>query len=208
MSVGTDDWSNADEVVDFIDQHRNRKYEVGEMFVLPDNDQTYQVIAVRPIKRNGDFSLFLDLETECAVEGCEAMFIVPVEVHRWRKGRYLTRCCPEHYRKYATTMPYAWKTRAERAVLIEQEKLREDRAAQVARVVKDTPRTGPFQDCVLDAARVLGYATPGTIELLGPSAEEKVVQLAIRAWPKPRGRDTRRQRIVRAIAQLQKRDLL
>ena len=89
-------WSNADAVVEFLEQHRERRYVVGDYVVLPDIGQRYDVVAVRPFRRDGRLFMFLDLEAVCAVEGCGSVFRTDMEVNRWRKGRKLRRCCPEH----------------------------------------------------------------------------------------------------------------
>lgn len=123
------EWTNADEVEAFIAEHKDR-WSVGDKFVLPDIEQAYTVLAVRPFRNRGKFRLFVDLEAECAVEGCGDYLVTTKEVHQWRASRYLMRCCEAHNRQFTTTMPGAWKTKAEREAL----------RAERARGFEDVPR--------------------------------------------------------------------
>lgn len=191
-------WSNADEVEYFIEEHTNRKYAVGETLVLPDIDQTYVVKAVRPFRHNGDFHLFLDLEAECAVQGCTYPVGVSVEVHRWRKNRHMPRCCPVHRYKFATTMPGAWKTMEEREALVARS---QQVAAAVTKAAKVHIRAGHIERAVLRAETLLSVVSDRP-------TDAQLVAATVPMLSRPAGRDTRKQKVVRAIAALRQRGLL
>ena len=108
-------WSNADEVKAFIEDHKAGRWDVGDRFVLPDIEQPYTVVAVRPFRHRGKFKLFVDLEAPCAVENCEEYLIVTKEVHQWMASPYLPRCCADHKFGFSTPMQNAWKTEEDRA---------------------------------------------------------------------------------------------
>lgn len=168
------DWSNADAVVDFID--RTERYQVGDSFVLPDIGQRYEVGAVRPFKRDGKFYLFLDLFAECAVEGCSNRVHSPVEVNRWRQGRYLMRCCPEHRYQFQSPMPGAWKTLEERLVV--RKPVQRRKVGVVQRVVLSV-----LQDYQLVGEKI---------------SYETLIRASVDRLPKAGKRDVRRQVVRRA----------
>lgn len=177
-------WTNADEVKAFIEAHKDGRWEVGDRLVLPDIEQAYEVVAVRPFKRRGKFLLFVDLEAACAVDGCENYLLASKEVHQWMSSPYLPRCCPDHKFQFSTPMDCAWKT---------QEQIAELKAKIAAPVVK-TPRVGPNERAVLDAVdqlSVLSDAERLTV----------LVDYAIGLLPPgaPGKRDTRKQSVVRAL---------
>lgn len=196
------DWSNADEVDDFIMSHKDRKWEEGERFTLPDIDQEYEVVAVRAFKRHNTFRLFVDLEAQCAVEGCEEYLMTSKEVHQWRTSYYLPRCCAEHRGAFNTPVKNAWLTAAQRE---KREALDAARAAvkqaKKARASRG-PRVGRVEQAVLNAVahaslvaeRIsLRNLTDHAVGLLKPTAGK---------------RDTRRQSVVRAVQAMVKRGRL
>jgi len=175
-------WTNADEVNAFIEDHKGGKWAVGDRCVLPDIEQAYEVIAVRPFKHRGKFRLFVDLEAACAVDDCGSYFIVTKEVHQWMASPHLTRCCPEHRFGFGTPMPNAWKT--------------QEQIAQIPVKVKKVkqPRVGANERALLDAIEDLSLvydSVPSSVLVV--HAVEKL----------PRGasgkRDTRGQSVVRAL---------
>jgi hypothetical protein len=183
-------WSNADEVQAFIEDHKNGRWEVGDGLTLPDIGQAYTVVAVRPFKHRGRFQLFLDLEAECAVEGCGEYFLASKEVHQWMSSPYLVRCCPEHRHGFSTPMQSAWKTEEQRKALEGQR-----RAKAEAKRAKGAQR-GVNEVAVLQAIEELGLVAEF-------ASGEEVVRLAIGKLPEPaRGRDTRRQSVVRSLRKL------
>lgn len=199
-------WSNADEVMTFIEDHDNCRFEVGHAFTLPDIGQTYTVIAARPFRRNKSFYLFLDLETVCAVEDCSNPFVISVDVNRWRKSRHLTRCCQEHSYKFSTSMPYAWKTADERYALQQQDDERARRRALVE-VERERQRNevkvGLVEQAVLDAVRDLDPVSSA------PSWGDVVRTAVAKLTPPAVGRrDTRKQQVARAYRNLQHKGLL
>lgn len=187
------DWSNADEVDAFILSHKDRKWEEGERFILPDIDQEYEVVAVRAFKRHNSFRLFVDLEAQCAVEGCDEFLMTSKEVHQWRTSYYLPRCCTEHRGAFNTPMKNAWLTYEQR-----EKRAVKDAAKAAKRAAKRSkgPRVGRIEQAVLQAVanawlvadRVsVEHVTEHAIGLLRPTAGK---------------RDTRRQMVVRAVQAL------
>lgn len=199
-------WSNADEVMTFIEDHDNCRFEVGHAFTLPDIGQTYTVIAARPFRRNKSFYLFLDLETVCAVEDCSNPFVISVDVNRWRKSRHLTRCCQEHSYKFSTSMPYAWKTADERYALQQQDDERARRRALVEAErerQRNEVKVGSVEQIVLSTAQDLDLVSPH------PSVDAVVAAAVPKLRPSAAGlRDTRKQQAVRAYHRLREKGLL
>jgi hypothetical protein len=181
-------WTNADEVKAFIEDHKAGRWMVGDRFVLPDIEQAYEVLKVRPFKHRGKFKLFVDLEARCAVDDCEEYLVTTKEVHQWMASPYLVRCCPSHRGCFGTTMRDAWKTQ-------EQIAQRPVKAAKVK--AKPAPRTGPNEQAVLEAMQAMALVA----DQIGV---EHVISHAIDLLPAaPAGqRDTRRQRIVRGLTSL------
>lgn len=175
-------WTNADAVDEFSGADR---YRVGDSLVLPDVEQRYTVIDVRAFPHGGRFRMFVDLEAVCAVEGCGQLLLCSKEVHEWRASRYLTRACPDHRRQFQTPMKDAWRTSGEIAA----------RPAKKAKKAKApvVQEVGVVQQAVLD---VLG----GMMLLAERVRAVRVVEEAVRALPvASAGRDTRQQRVVRAL---------
>lgn len=199
-------WSNADEVMTFIEDHDNCRFEVGHAFTLPDIGQTYTVIAARPFRRNKSFYLFLDLETVCAVEDCSNLFVISVDVNRWRKSRHLTRCCQEHSYKFSTSMPYAWKTADERYALQQRDDERARRRALVEAErerQRNEVKVGSVEQIVLSTAQDLDLVSPH------PSVDAVVTAAVPKLRPSAAGlRDTRKQQAVRAYHRLREKGLL
>lgn len=193
-------WSNADEVVLFLEEHLDRKYEVGETLVLPDIYQEFEVIAVRPFKRGKSFYLFLDIEASCAVLDCDEKFVCSYEVHRWRAARYMTRSCPAHMRQFRSEMPHAWKTSDERRALSVAGDRELQRKAVLAEI-RARPRMGVVERAVMDA-----YEDAAVVQ--ASVHEDQLVAAAAAKVPRPVGRDTRKQRTVRALDALCSRGLL
>lgn len=181
-------WSNADEVKAFIEAHKGGRWSVGDRFVLPDIEQAYEVVAVRPFKHRGKFKLFVDLEAACAVDGCEEYLIATKEVHQWMSTPHLTRCCEAHRYQFSTPMVDAWKT---------QEQIAARPVTQPKVKAEPKPRLGPNERAVLEAMHAMSlvgdrvgveYVVSHAIDLLPPAENGK--------------RDTRKQRVTRAIASL------
>lgn len=200
------EWSNADEVIKFLDDHKDIRFEAGDYLELPDIEQVYTVVAARPFRREGSFYLFLDLETTCAVEKCDNQFVVSMDVNRWRKSRYITRCCPEHPRWFNTPMPMAWKTIEERMDLAEVNAQRSSRRRyreEALRKMREQPRYGSAQAAVVSAVKDL-------TDVLGREpTDADTIKLACAKLPRPgSARDTRKQQTTRALASLRRRGLL
>lgn len=181
-------WTNADEVKAFIEEHKGGRWLVGDRFVLPDIEQAYEVVAVRPFKHRGKFKLFVDLDAQCAVEDCENYFIATKEVRQWMSSPYLVRCCERHRGGFSTPMADAWKTQ-------EQIAARPPFTPKVK--TPPPPRTGPNEQAVLDALEDLSVVADRVCVF-------DVIQLAASKLAKDDKRDTRRQRVVRAINSLSK----
>lgn len=183
-------WSNADEVKAFIDGHKDGRWVVGDRFVLPDIEQSYEVIAVRPFKHRGKFRLFVDLEAMCAIDDCGEYFITTKEVHQWMASPHVTRCCQTHRYGFSTPMEHAWKTQEQRAQV------------EVKRPVVQAPkppRVGVNEQAVLDALDDLSLLWDEI--KIGAAIEYAIGKLP----PAPEGkRDTRRQTVVRAVNSLHK----
>jgi hypothetical protein len=182
-------WSNADEVNAFIEDHKGGRWGVGDRCVLPDIEQPYTVVAVRPFSHRGKFRLFVDLEAPCAVVECQEYLVTTKEVHQWMSSPHLTRCCVAHKYGFSTGMVGAWKTAEQRAG--ERERL-ELRGRQEA-----LPHVGLNERAVLEALEA--------VSLVGDQiGVEHVVSHAVALLPPAGrgGRDTRRQRVVRAIGSL------
>lgn len=180
-------WSNADEVDAFIVGHKDMRWAVGDKFCLPDIEQAYNVIAVRPFKHRGKFNLFVDLEAQCAIETCEEYFITSKEVHQWMSSPHLSRCCKDHRFQFSTTMPDAWKTEAQRLA----------KAAKPVKAAKAKapPGVGRIEGAVLRAADDLSV-------LADSASVADLVRYAIGKLEAGSGRDTRRQKVVRAVQSL------
>lgn len=188
-------WTNADEVEAFLNEHRDTRYEVGDNFTLPDIDQQYAVIAVRMFKHGKRFRLYVDLSAECAVAGCSELLVCSKEVHEWRASPWLPRSCEDHRRQFSTPMPHAWKT---------SDKVEELLAAKAAKLPKARkPRpVGSVQAVLL-----------GVLEDMAVVSDQPAVELVLasasRCLPAAVGaRDTRRQRLVRALDDLASRGLV
>jgi hypothetical protein len=181
-------WTNADEVKAFIEDHKGGRWSVGDRFVLPDIEQAYEAVAVRPFKHRGKFKLFVDFEAQCAVDGCGEYLITTKEVHQWMGTPHLVRCCPAHRYGFSTPMEDAWKTS-------EQIAQKPVKAAKVK--AEPALRIGANERAVLAAV--------DTLSLVGDRiGVEHVISHAIDLLPPaPAGtRDTRRQRVVRALTSL------
>jgi hypothetical protein len=177
-------WSNADEVGAFIEGHKDVRWAVGDKFCLPDIEQYFEVIGVRPFKHRGKFKLFVDLEARCAIETCEEYFITTKEVHQWMSSPHLTRCCEAHRFQFSTNMRDAWKTEAQRLA----------RPVKAAKV-KAPPRVGRVEGAVLRAAEDLAVVADS-------ATVADLVKHAIGKLAAGTGRDTRRQMVVRAVQSL------
>jgi hypothetical protein len=181
-------WTNADEVKAFIEDHKGGRWEIGDRFVLPDIGQVYTVIAVRPFKHRGKFKLFVDFDAQCAVDDCGEYLITTKEVHQWMSSPHLVRCCQEHRGGFVTPMVGAWKTSEQIA----------QRPVKVAKVKpKPVLRVGANERAVLEAVDTLSLVSD-------KFAAEQVISHAVEMLPPARDgkRDTRRQRVTRALASL------
>lgn len=207
MKVGLEDvmLSNADEVISFLDQHVDRRFEVGESFVLPDVGQEYTVVAARPFTLGGKFHLYLDLEAQCAVPECEQVLSCAVDVRLWRNKTSLPRCCPTHRYGFRSPMEGAWKTLEQRLELMEEQDRKAQRKQQREQAkerLRREARRGPAQSAVL--------AAKADLELVTAAPDrEQVVRLAMSKLPRPASRrDTRKQQVVRAYRALSEQGLL
>lgn len=180
-------WSNADEVGAFIEDHKAVRWTVGDKFCLPDIEQAYNVIAVRPFKHRGSFKLFVDLEAQCALETCEEYFITTKEVHQWMSSPHLTRCCEAHRFRFSTPVKGAWMTEAQRLAM-------PVKAAKAVKA-KAPPRVGRVEGAVLRAADDLAVVADS-------ATVADLVKHAIGKLAAGVGRDTRRQMVVRAVQSL------
>ena len=188
------DYNNADEVMAFIKDHKGQQWQVGDRLVLPDIEQPYSVVQVRPFKTGKKFYLYVDLESACAVGGCGEPFIVSKEVHEWMASPYLTRCCPDHRGAFQTPMKDAWLTPDRRA---KRDAKAAERAVRKAAKVP-VERLGRVEQIVLDAAEALTLVREDV-------GLEDVVAFAAMLMPKPDGRDVRKQVCMRAAKSLAKR---
>jgi hypothetical protein len=181
-------WTNADEVKAFIEDHKAGRWVVGDRFVLPDIEQAYEAVAVRPFKHRGKFKLFVDLEARCAVDDCEEYLITTKEVHQWMATPHLVRCCPSHRYGFSTPMADAWKTSEQIAQRVPKEPKAKPKPAL---------RIGANEQAVLEAMQAMALVA----DQIGV---EHVISHAIDLLPAtPAGqRDTRRQRVVRALISL------
>lgn len=180
--------TNADVIEQFLD--RKDHFTVGETFTLPDVDQVYEVVTVRPFTKEGKFFLFVDLAAICAVEGCDELVMLSMDVFRWRKSRYVGRCCPEHRYQFHTPMKGAWKT---------SEELQEPVVRRRRRKVK---RVGSLQRLVLDTFE-------GLMLVDGRPKRSSVIEMVVASMDPPTvGRDTRKQRTERAYDLLVKSGFL
>lgn len=180
-------WSNADEVGAFIEDHKAVRWTVGDKFCLPDIEQAYNVIAVRPFKHRGSFKLFVDLEAQCAVETCEEYFITTKEVHQWMASLHLTRCCEAHRFRFSTPVKGAWMTEAQRLA-------KASKSVKAAKA-KAPPGVGRIESAVLRAAEDLAVVADS-------ATVADLVKHAIGKLEAGTGRDTRKQTVVRAVQSL------
>lgn len=191
-------WTNADEVLYFLKQHpHGTRYAVGDLFTLPDIEQTYVVHAVRPFVSGKTSTLYLEFQATCAVEGCGKDFLTTKTITEIRKTPYLIRTCEDHRRRFKSPDPDAWKTSAELAVRAKEKA--EARAKAEQKVREAVPRTGPNERAVLDAIEALSMVRDTAPVSL-------VVDTAVGLLERPQKgvRDTRRQRAVRALQSLRK----
>jgi hypothetical protein len=188
-------WTNGDAVEDFIASRKGR-WDVGDKFVLPDIEQAYTVIAVRPFMHRGKFRLFVDLEAECAVEGCGAYLMTTKEVHQWRASRYLVRCCESHTKQFSTPMENAWKTQAE----IAEARARVSGAEKPKPVATRKMKIGVWENAVLAAFYRVG----------GAAADAELVRQASKSFLPVTApyRDVRTQNLWRAVRSLRAKGML
>jgi hypothetical protein len=185
-------WTNADEVKGFLDEHpRGVRFNVGDRFVLPDIEQAYVVHAVRPFKTKRGVEVYLEFASTCAVEDCGCEFLFTKSLSEMCKSPYVMRTCPEHRRAWKTPMEDAWKTSEER------------KAAEAARESKEQEalersglRMGSNERLVIDALEDLLLVDDApTVSALLAHAVGKMPYLVGK-------RDTRRQQVSRALANL------
>lgn len=181
-------WTNADAVEEFIEGHKDRRWCAGDSFVLPDIEQTYSVLTVRPFRHRDRFYLYVDIEAQCAVEGCGTYFMATKDVHQWKTNRNLPRCCAAHRYQFKTDMVNAWKTSAEIAAIVPKPPKVKRKPKSRVLGVNELALHRALQHCGLVTDR--------------PSLED-VIQTAVALLDKPQGkRDTRRQVVKRAILQM------
>lgn len=183
-------WTNADEVKAFIEEHKGGRWEVGDRFVLPDIEQSYTAVAVRPFKHRGRFKLFVDFEAQCAVEGCEEYMIATKEIHQWMASPHVVRCCDAHRGCFRTEMEDAWKTQEQREAAAAK------RASKPPEEPK-MPKLGRVEQTVVDV--VADFAL-----VVDRVAASDVIGKAAAALGRPAAgkRDTRRQVAARALHSL------
>lgn len=197
-------YSNADEVAAFIGSHTERRYEVGESFTLPDIGQTYVIEAVRPFRLEKRLYVYLDLAAACAVDGCGNPVRCSVDIGLWVRNRHLPRCCPSHRRGFRSPMPGAWwdleRREAELAKLDKRAAARSRKTALQA-YRRANSRRGHVERAVLRAEGLLSVVSDRP-------TDAQLVAAAVPMLSRPAGRDTRKQKVVRAIAALRRRGLL
>ncbi len=181
--------TNAEAVQWFLDG--GSRIKAGQSFTLPDIGQRYVVRRVKPRQKpEGGWWLFLTLVAPCAV--CGRNFSQEKEASQWRRSLYVTRCCPAHRGSWKSEMPHAWKTRLE---------LLKHPPAKAEPVKPDGPRLGAVEVIVLGVVEEL--------RLVWDEPEDAAIVLwASERMPAGQGRDTRRQRILRALASLRERGLV
>ncbi len=190
--------TNADEVLAFLAEHpKGTRFEEGELFTLPDIEQTYTIHAVRSFRRGQRTVIYLELMATCAVEDCENEFLCTKAVDELRKSQYLTRTCEEHRRAWSTPWKDAWSTSEEIRAREAAAETRRQEALERAAVV----RYGTVEQAVLDAARELAVlrSVVGWRELRDHAAQRLV---------KPAKRDTRWQQAQRAMNGLVEKGVL
>lgn len=178
--------SNGDVVEEFL--RRKVKFRKGDSFVLPDVDQRHTVEEVRVVQEGSRWRLYLVMSSGCAV--CGARFTYTKQVDQWRSRYQVTRCCDEH--RYGwRTFRGAWLTSSEQ---IEREVIREAKPKKPKR-----PEFGTVEQVVVDAAK-------GLVLVYEHVNDRDVLRLAVeRIEPPEKGRDTRRQRVVRAMRNVAER---
>lgn len=184
-------WSNADEVMAFIADHKDTKWQKGDCFSLPDIEQAYTVVDVRAFWHRNKSHLFVDMEAQCAVEDCEEYFLFSKEVHQWVKSRHVKRCCDKHRGQFATRMVDAWKTIEEREEIAAQR--RRDRPPPKPR----EPRVGPVEKQIRNLLVGLDVVYGSQWEHALEPLLQRIVPLL--PPPAPGKRDTRRQVAMRSL---------
>jgi hypothetical protein len=180
--------TNAEAVQWFLDG--GSRIKAGQSFTLPDIGQRYVVRRVKPRpKPGGGWWLFLTLVAPCAV--CEVNFAQEKEASQWRRSLYVTRCCPAHRGSWKSEMVHAWKTRLE---------LLKHPLAPV-KVEPTGPRLGAVEAIVQRVVEDLRLVWDEPDEAL-------IVAQSVERMPTGGGRDTRRQRVIRALASLRKAGLV
>lgn len=195
------EWSNADEVEYFLDNHKGFKFAVGDALTLPDIGQEYTVAAARPFRKEGRMYLYLDLVAECAVDGCHNTFGCTVDTGMWRNKPHLKRCCADHRYGFHTTMPGAWWLAARREEEVRAEDLRRLRKAAAADRRRGRGRRGVVERAVMAALSDLKVVTD-------TPTDDQIVRLACPRLSVPLKRDTRKQNVTRCLASLRRRGLL
>lgn len=191
-------WTNADEMADFLGRHpKGTRYEVGDFFDLPDIEQRYFVHAVRPFVSGKTSTVYLEFRSTCAVEGCGKEFLTTKTITELRKAPYMIRTCEDHRRRFKSPDPDAWKTSAELALRAKQKAEAKAKEEQKAR--EAVPRTGPNEQAVLTALEGLSL-------LQVTATVSQVADAAVGLLPPEVAgkRDTRRQRVMRALKTLRK----
>lgn len=178
--------SNGDVVGEFL--NRRVRFKKGDSFVLPDIEQRHTVDEVRVVQEGSRWRLYLVMASSCAV--CGVRFTYTKQADQWRSRYQVTRCCEEH--RYGwRTFRGAWLTSPER---VEREMIREAKPTKPKRA-----EFGAVEQIVVDAAN-------GLVLVYEHVNDMDVLRLAIeRIDPPEKGRDTRRQRVVRAMRNVAER---
>lgn len=101
--------TNQEAIAQFHQAFRNRRVEVGEVLVLPDINQIYEVVGHKFWKRKESrfYTVNLVFETECVMCGA------PFEIIAHRNFKGLARTCKEHRKQWKNPNRQS-KTRAPR----------------------------------------------------------------------------------------------
>lgn len=188
-------YTNGDAIDGFLEREEGEYIVAGDILVLPDVNQVVTVREVRFFKsQSGRPVLYFDLETVCAVPGCENLVQFSKTVFEWRKSPYIRRCCTEHLGQWRTPIEFAWMRSDERK----------------ARLGKRRPLHTPHPKGEAKRAPLGGVEAEvrAVLDLVEPVGVEALIQAAAAGLPKPSGRDTRRQVVARAVLSLQRRGLL
>jgi hypothetical protein len=183
--------TNADVVAEFL---AKRRIEVGDAFVLPDEEQRHRVMAVRVFPLGSSWKVFIDLRTSCLECGRDVDYTRVLR--QWRSRPHVSRCCSLH--KGTRRTPRGWWLTSEELAA------REQAAKGREALARNTKLKGGRVE------RAVTLAADGLLAVYGQVNVYDVAEAAIAMLELPaKGkRDTRRQRVHRAIARMRERGRL